>query len=57
VLVEPHGRAESGSTTLGSATGPSVLTLSQSVGAESYTYVVSGPSKCSFTLSVTSITP
>jgi thermitase len=48
---------KSGSTTLASATGPSVLTLSQSLSSGTYTYVVSGSTRCSFTLTVTSPAP
>ncbi|MDQ1701342.1 MAG: thermitase [Frankiaceae bacterium] len=46
-------KASSGST-IGSATGPSVLSLDQTVSAGSYSYVVSGSTRCSFSLTVTS---
>jgi thermitase len=45
-----------GLSTGASASGPSVVTLDQTVGAGSYTYTVSG-GKCSFTLTVTSPSP
>jgi hypothetical protein len=48
---------KSGSTTIATVTGPSVLTLSHTLAAGSYTYVVSGTSRCSFTLTVTSVAP
>jgi subtilisin family serine protease len=44
-------------TTLASASGPSVLVLDQTLSAGTYTYVVSGASRCSFGLTVTSPAP
>lgn len=44
-------------TTLASASGPSVLVLDQTLAAGTYTYVVSGTSRCSFGLTVTSPAP
>ena len=43
--------------TVGSASGPSVLTLIASLPAGTYTYVVSGSGSVSFTLSVSYATP
>jgi hypothetical protein len=39
------------------ATGPSVLALDASLAAGTYTYTVSGGSRCAFTLTVTSPAP
>jgi subtilisin family serine protease len=46
-----------GGSTLASVSGPSVLALSRTLAAGVYTYVVSGASRCSFTLTVTSPAP
>jgi hypothetical protein len=46
-----------GGTTVANATGPSVLVLSQALAAGTYSYVVSGSTRCSFTLTVTSPAP
>ena len=43
--------------TLASASGPSVLVLDQTLAAGTYAYVVSGVSRCSFGLTVTSAAP
>lgn len=48
---------KSGSATLAGTTGPSVLTLSQNLAAGSYTYVVSGSTRCAFTLTIASPSP
>jgi thermitase len=48
---------KSGSTTLASTNGPSVLALSQNVAAGSYTFVVSGSTRCAFTLTIASPSP
>jgi thermitase len=46
-----------GGPTLAGVSGPSVLVLDQTLAAGTYTYVVSGSSRCSFTLTVTSPAP
>jgi hypothetical protein len=43
--------------TLAGVTGPSVLALDQTLAAGAYIYVVSGSTRCSFTLTVTSPAP
>jgi hypothetical protein len=43
--------------TIASASGASVLALDRTLSAGSYSYVVSGSSRCSFSLAVTSPTP
>lgn len=42
---------------LASVSGPSVLVLDQTLVAGSYAYVVSGTSRCSFALTVTTAAP
>ena len=46
---------KSGATTVATVTGPSVLTLSQTLAAGSYTFLVSGTSASKFTLSVSAM--
>jgi subtilase family protein/fervidolysin-like protein len=48
---------KSGTSTLGSVSGPSVLVLDKTLAAGAYTYVVSGSGRCSFGLTVTSPAP
>lgn len=46
-----------GGSTLAAVSGPSVLALDRDLVAGAYTYAVSGSSRCSFTLTVTSAAP
>jgi Subtilase family/Fervidolysin N-terminal prodomain len=48
---------KSGGTAVASVTGASVLALDRTLAAGSYTFTVSGSSRCSFTLAVTSQAP
>ncbi len=51
------GLDSSAGATVAGKSGPSVLVLSQTLSAGSYTYVVSGSTRCSFTLTVASVAP
>jgi hypothetical protein len=46
-----------GTTSIAKASGASGMTLDQTLAAGDYGYVVSGPTRCSFTLVVTTAAP
>jgi len=51
------GLASAAGVSLAGVSGPSVLVLDQTLAAGTYSYVVTGSSRCSFTLTVTSAAP